>query len=588
MPDPAPFAVLAVALSAIASAQGDATTQPAMRVLEGRVVDLRGDGVPAAKVWSTTVGSASIEGTQTVADGEGFFRVKVPAADTLQVHAAGDGTCRGLGFARRTTTAVRVQVHDAVTVRGVLRNRGGQPAADTIVRAYPAGRVLRSSHAEARTGADGHFTIPGVPLGPTRVVAWLDGEGLAEAELRVAGDCDLALAPLDGATTDLRIELAGMPAEKLATASVRLLPYANGSLRELPPPLHSVRFDAEGAVQLRRLPDHQYRVGVGAEGFVIGPDQQTAEPGKGPHVLRFRATPAVATELDWNATVQGPDGKPVAGVTFVMRASNGGREARATSDADGRAVFACPLARGSKVIVYAVDDRWVVDQTKVQDGMFGAWDRRFLDDHECTVDPSTPLALRVVPACTVRGRLTRPGGQPAAFADVHLEERRDGRTPEWMTMASTTTDRDGVFRFLRLHHLDDPVRVMVNSVNGAVTGEPIEIAAAGTAVTVPDLQLAPPAVIEGVVRDAGQRPAPGVRVWLRDWDLAKGTQRSGSVTEVITDRQGRYRFVGAPPGGAYLQLLDAPGERHSAQRAVEPFDVEPGKTHVHELQLPAR
>jgi hypothetical protein len=51
-------------------------------------------------------------------------------------------------------------------------------------------------------------------------------------------------------------------------------------------------------------------------------------------------------------------------------------------------------------------------------------------------------------------------------------------------------------------------------------------------------------VIEGVVFDA-EHGRPGVRVWLRDWDLAKGGQRSGSVTEVITDRRGRYRFLGA-------------------------------------------
>jgi hypothetical protein len=129
---------------------------------------------------------------------------------------------------------------------------------------------------------------------------------------------------------------------------------------------------------------------------------------------------------------------------------------------------------------------------------------------------------------------------------------------------------------------------MVNTSDGAVQGEPFQIATAGAVVTTPELQLSAPAVIEGVVFDAEQRPAPGVRVWLRDWDLAKGGQRSGSVTEVITDRRGRYRFLGAPPGGAYLQLLDAPGERHTSSRAVEPFDVEVGKTHTFDLQLPAK
>ena len=102
----------------------------------------------------------------------------------------------------------------------------------------------------------------------------------------------------------------------------------------------------------------------------------------------------------------------------------------------------------------------------------------------------------------------------------------------------------------------------------------------------PDLELQPPAVIAGVVRDADGIPAPGVRVWLRDWNMLANSQRSGSVTEVITDRQGRYRFVGVPPGGAWLQLLAT--EAATFARALDPFEVEPGVTYERDLQLPAK
>jgi len=100
----------------------------------------------------------------------------------------------------------------------------------------------------------------------------------------------------------------------------------------------------------------------------------------------------------------------------------------------------------------------------------------------------------------------------------------------------------------------------------------------------PPVQLA----IEGVVVDAQQRPAPGIRVWLRDWDFGTGGQKSGSVVEVLTDRQGRYRFASVPPGGAWLQLLVAVDERSPMTRAVEPFEVEAGKTYTHDLQVPAK
>ena len=102
----------------------------------------------------------------------------------------------------------------------------------------------------------------------------------------------------------------------------------------------------------------------------------------------------------------------------------------------------------------------------------------------------------------------------------------------------------------------------------------------------PDANLGETAAIEGVLRDAQQQPVGGVRVWLRDWDMATGGQRSGSVVETLTDAQGRYRFVGVPLGGAWLQLLAESGERHPTARAVEPFEVEAGKTYTFDLQLP--
>src|SRR5262245_33661871 len=184
--------------------EGKALT-PEPLVLEGRVVDLRGNGVPAAKGWIATPEAVDAALAKTTADGDGYFRMKAPLQRNLQVHATGEGTCRGavpLG-----TGAVTIAVHDAATVCGVLRNRAGQPLKDVAVRAYPTGRVLYQSHATARTNAEGRFELLRVALGPTRIVAWVDGEGLAEVAQRIGGNCEIALAPLDVATTSLRVEV---------------------------------------------------------------------------------------------------------------------------------------------------------------------------------------------------------------------------------------------------------------------------------------------------------------------------------------------------------------------------------------------
>ena len=69
----------------------------------------------------------------------------------------------------------------------------------------------------------------------------------------------------------------------------------------------------------------------------------------------------------------------------------------------------------------------------------------------------------------------------------------------------------------------------------AMKSDGFSIAEVGSRVQVPPLELAPPAIVEGVVRDENGGLVPGVAVWLRDWDLDRNGQRSGAVTEVITE-----------------------------------------------------
>ncbi|MGK0204339.1 MAG: hypothetical protein ACI9S9_003421, partial [Planctomycetota bacterium] len=84
------------------------------------------------------------------------------------------------------------------------------------------------------------------------------------------------------------------------------------------------------------------------------------------------------------------------------------------------------------------------------------------------------------------------------------------------------------------------------------TSEPFSLDKAGDNIKVPYIKLAAPATIEGVIRDANNKPAPGVTVWLRDWDMTRNPWKSGSITEVVSDRLGRYRFLGVPLGDVRL------------------------------------
>ena len=581
---PRSFVWLFVVACGVRAAPAQEPAAPEVVVVEGRVVDMRGEGVPAAKVWVTTWREPDTVLARSGADGDGFFRIgKVPKLEGLQLRAASEGYCTGVEYLGSDSVAT-VNLQSATTVRGTLRDRAGKPVANATVCARVDGRVLHYVMVQAKTDAEGRFELAAVPLAPIHVGAWIPGDGLAHTLLHVAKATDLDLRPDATPTTRLRVQIDGVPADALGDITLSLLPYVDGSLRELPPPLHRMRPSATESV-LDAMPDWEYRVSPSSTTWVFAPRERKAEPGKGPHVLKFTGTPRHDTKLACPIVVTGPDGKPVAGVTFVMRASNGGNRSRGTSDADGKLTMESPLGIGSEAILYSVDDRWVTDQEKVARANRYS-DPRDLNDHEFVVDPSQPVEVRLAPASSVAGRLLRADGRPAAFVSVELEESSPNRMPHWMAMAYATTDRDGNYRFPRLHHIAAPLRVHAASPLGEWAGEPFDLGKPGTVVKLPDAKLGETAAIEGVLRDAQQQPVGGVRVWLRDWDMATGGQRSGSVVETLTDAQGRYRFVGVPLGGAWLQLLAESGERHPTARAVEPFEVEAGKTYTFDLQLP--
>jgi hypothetical protein len=557
-------------------------------VLEGRVVDLRGEPVPLAKLTVTSDSGAEVVIARGMSDGEGFFRIgRVPKRDWWRVRAEAEGRCSGTDSTMGTPSPLRIQVHDCATVKGTLLDRAGKPVPAAVVRGRIEGRVLWGSYADGTTDAEGHFELRGVPLGPVRFAAVVPGEGLAQLQATVSGNSEIRLATDASPTTTLRITLKGLPDERPADLSVSLLPYHDGSLLMFPPPWDKPCFDKDGVLELLQVPTHQYVVRPTGKGVVFQPNQISVKEDQGPHTLEFRCSMVGTKELSCPARLVDDEGRPLAGVPLVLRRSNGGVSAEATTDEAGKITFSSPLAAGTKVIVYSTDPKWVLDQTK-DERSSGSWDTRFRVDHECVLDPTTTLELRAIPACSVTGHLMLPDQRPAAFLDVELEEAQPSRSPRWMPFAYATTDRDGNFRFQGRHHLDHEVRVKVECAEGFAVSEPFVMAQQGSHLVVPDLPLSPPACIEGVVRDSEQRPAPGIRVWLRDWDFGANGQRSGSVVEVITDRLGRYRFVGVPPGGAWLQLLATPGERFETGRAKEPFEVEPGKTYTEDLQLPAK
>ena len=570
---------------AVCSVRAAAAQEPApeLTVIEGRIVDMRGEGVPAAKVWVTTTGDPESVLARSVADGDGFFRIaKVPKQDHGKVWAASDGFCTAFKWLR-TGSAVTVKIQSAKTVRGVLKNKAGKPVANAAVTASVASRVLLEVKAVTNTDSEGRYELAGVPLGPIHVCAWIDGEGLAMATVQVGKDMEVALQPSGEPTTKLTVQIEGVPVEALPDVTLSLRPHARDALGPLPPPFEQMSFRTAKLV-LEPLPDLEYVVAPKSAKWVFEPREHRRKPNTGPQVLKFTGVARNDTTLPCPVVVTGPDGKPVAGVAFIVRASRSGLDLRCTSDANGKLTMSLPLSAGADAYLYSDDDRWVSDQVKVPKAN-RPFDPNSLRVHEFVVDPANSIEVRLAPASSLHGRLLRADGRPAPFVEVDIEVSNPNRTPNWTAFGQATTDRDGRFRSPPLHHMDVPVRVHCGSELGEWTSQPFHLDKPGTSVNVGEAKLSAPATIEGVVRDAEKQPVGGVRVSLRGWDMVSDRQRSGSAMATITDAQGRYRFLGVPLGGAMLQLLPGPGDAPHSDEAVEPFEVEAGKTYTVDLQL---
>lgn len=564
--------------------------------IEGIVVDGLSQPLVAADVWLVDEQGASVARTKT--DGGGLFvlgRVPLPQTWYWEVRAAAPACLEAADHVRPRDGAgtARLRLFDASRLTGrVVDAEGAGIAGAQVAASYNRSRVLRNK-VEAITDAEGRFELEKVALGLLDVRATALGYECGATEVHVTGAANgeppVTVQLARGEGLRLAVQVAGLSAEDAATVRVRLLPYLDGSLLELPSRLVGGTLGAEGTWRTAGLPRAQYKVWVSAPGLSFEPREvDLYSEHRGARVL---GTPAAPTD-DPVARFKGfriesvvlrgklvdEAGKGIAGEAVVARASNGGQEVTTRTGEDGAFALVSPLAPGTEGVFFLRDSPWITAQEPDEQHRF---DRRNLLWHRARIDPARELVLHARRAAVVRGRLVDGEGRPVRWTDVELEESSPSRGPTWMRWIGTVSARDGTFSF-RVTALENPVRVAVSGPNGAGLSRELELRW-GASHDVGDVVLSSPAAIAGVVRDAQKNPVPGARVWLRDWDFGTNQQKSGSVVETITDRQGRYRFAGVPPGGAWLQVMLL--EKHSTGRAVEPFDVEAGDDLVFDLVL---
>lgn len=234
------------------------------------------------------------------------------------------------------------------------------------------------------------------------------------------------------------------------------------------------------------------------------------------------------------------------------------------TSADGRWRFALPVPAGTGVSLRLVSSDWVLDAAP-RSARHAQEEASWLWTFTGNVEQGGQVDLRVLRACSVTGRVLLADGATAALVGVTLMERHPRRAPEWKPMLRTATDLQGRYRFSGVHAIDRQVCVAVDGERGLGETEPFALNDDGMQSERPDLRLRSPGIVEGDVVDADGKPVVGVRVWLTD----ARSKETGRYTEVFTDRAGRFRMAGVPPGAALISVGSEGSRPTSVMHEVE-------------------
>jgi protocatechuate 3,4-dioxygenase beta subunit len=578
--------LLAVAIG-LACAGAAAQEGAANGVVEGRVLGPLGEPMVGVEVWRADWQTPDQVIARTRTDGEGMFVLgKVPPR-TVSLFASAPGLTIGqegvLLSPEQPRAGATLRLWEANTLRGRVRDADGKP----VVGAHVLGTRDftffdgRFQPPEARSDAAGRFELPGVPAGDCVVRVWAEGFVLRESRLTALADAEVEVALERGDGVQLPIRVDGLPAGVQPTTAVWIYGMRGGSGFNLPRVMEHGALDGAGRFRLAGLPDAEWHVEPTSPDYTFDPRSVTAKAGAPVPDLLFRATRNGSLRL--RGTLRGASGEPLAGEQLICRTKrsqsmNGGTPGRATTDAQGHFAMDAPLAEGEPYSLHLVNSKWVLLQEKV-DGMKGLYDARYLVRYEDVADPGRELALAAVPAALVTAKLVDVDGRPVPFQWTELQERRANRMPEWMEMAYATSARDGSLAFSGVHGGTGDLRVHTEGIGGAGASDVFTLDTGDHRELVVRVQRA--GVIEGRVLDGKGRPVPAARVSLRNHDVATGQQTDGGWSNVPSDRQGRFRFVGVAPGGHRLELDTM---LHGARVVATPvFAVAPGATVVQDV-----
>ena len=470
--------------------------RPATRIA-GRVVDARGEPVEGAQVHAHRTGGstgcavhlhtgcpgpADRRVGNTDADGRFAFESLEPG--WYEVSLADDGyrVERRLGEAGKSAGEIAfVLPAPLALLEGRVVDEDGAPVAGARVSVSGA-----RPGAEARTGEDGGYRFPRVLPGRQRLEVRHEDFGLAVEMVEVAGPRTRFEVRMPR-TTIVQGRILGRDGSPVAAPSLQV-------------DKEPVEVDVEGRFRFSLTPgEHEIR----AEAPDRAPDERRVTAAGDP------------IELDLQLGRPGAIVGRIADLAERQFASlglqDGSRESSAEARTDEQGRFELTgVAAGAWTLV-ATDDlgRTIERQVQVEEG-------------RVTAVP----ALRFPPLPAVRGRVLEPEGRPIPGASLSFEKER---LRIW-----AVTDMQGRFTT----RLTDGFWTLRAEPNGYAPAMAMVVVEGGAPVDVPELRLAPGAVLSGSI--AGL--APG------EIPYVEATSEDGTWERGILAKDGTYRIPDLGPG----------------------------------------
>ncbi|MEZ6036484.1 MAG: carboxypeptidase-like regulatory domain-containing protein [Planctomycetota bacterium] len=506
----------------------------------GRVVDVRGEPIPAARIVALAP-DGRIAG-RTATDAEGVYRLGRGSSDEADLRVEAPGYLPGLRSWHGPTTP---RTHNFVLepscrLSGRLSGPAGEALGDAEVLVVSALGVQR-----ARTDAEGRYTIATAPLRRVRVRAW-NGSRYGDADLALRGDReqDLVLdrtafvrdVVISGANAGTAIPGAALPVEgafvRAFGQAMVLLPdcgqteltATSGDLRAT-----LVWSDKSDVLLTPTVP-----------GFVVRPEGRIVSPIRRRLPIEFVAEPdADRDRMVLTGEITSYRKGQVAAQKLVVRDISGVVVGKTRTDERGRFRIEGFVPKKRALRVGMPLGSWYLlsqlegDRPVLREGF--TWDE--------WPDPTQPLELVAEPCATLDAAVQDDDGVLLTLADVTVVE------PEttWRALLHSATDAAG-----RCHLSLPPGKYVLVVVghDGRVVQGTAEFPAAPREAQVQWRTLAT-GTVEGTVVCPNAGALAGVEVMLRHESVVLEMPvplPDRLLVRVRTDRDGRFRCRGLPTG----------------------------------------